>query len=220
MTIHLRIKKQRGFTLLELLIAMLVFAIMSVMAYAGLQSIIDNKEHTQKVAKQLVSLQTAFMFIGRDINQAIGRSVRDGYGDVQPAMQGGEFGRELMSFTRAGYTNFLKSTRSNLQRVAYRFDEGVLKRVTWPMLDQNFTDEAYERDLLTDVEKIEITYVGQKGESQTQWPPSFDVEEEVVDIILPRAVIVTIETKSLGNVRRVFAVSPGEYVMKNGLPRS
>lgn len=215
-----RIKKQQGFTLLELLIAMLVFSVLSVMAYAGLQSVIESKEHTEKVAKRLVNLQTAFMFIGRDIEQAIGRSVRDGYGDVQPAMQGGEFGRELISFTRAGHTNFLKSTRSNLQRVAYRFDEGVLQRVTWPMLDQSFTDEAYERELLVNVKKVEITYVDQKGASQNQWPPSFGVDEDVIDIVLPRAVIMTIETEALGSVRRVFSVSPGEYVMQNGVPRT
>ena len=209
----------KGFTLLELLIAMMVFSILSVMAYAGLQSVITTKEHTEKVAKRLVDLQTAFMFIGRDIEQTIGRSVRDGFGDVQPAMQGGEFGRELISLTRAGYTNFLKTSRSNLQRVAYRLEDDVLARVSWPMLDQDFNEAVYERVLLEGVKKVEIAYVDKAGERQEQWPPAFG-EETDKKTQLPSAVFFTMEVEGIGTIRRVFRVLPGESILKNGVPQS
>ena len=213
-------KRTTGFTLLELLIAMMVFSILSVMAYGGLQSVIETKEHTSNAAKRLVDLQTAFMFIGRDIEQAVGRSVRDGFGDVRPAMQGGEFGSELMTLTRTGYSNFLKKSRSNLQRVAYRLEDETLSRLSWPMLDQDFGQEAYERILLTGVTKVELAYVDQAGELKEQWPPAFG-EEESNKTVLPRAVIFTIETKRLGKIRRVFPVLPGESLIdKNGFPRS
>ncbi len=206
-------KNQQGFTLMELIIAMMVFSILSVMAYAGLQSMITSKTHTEKVAKRLVDLQTAFMFIGRDIEQAVGRSVRDGFGDVRPAMQGGEFGNELISLTRAGYTNFLKAKRSNLQRVTYRFEDNVLTRVSWPMLDQDFNYEVYERVLLDKIEKISFSYVDQSGEAQDQWPPGFGVDEDNKSILLPRAVIIKMETEAMGKIRRVFRVPPGESIM-------
>ena len=203
--------KETGFTLMELLISMMVFSILSVMAYAGLQGVIDTKEHTEKISKQLVSLQTAFMFIGRDVEQTISRSVRDGYGDAKPAMQGGEFGNILISFTHAGYTNFLKATRSSLQRVAYRFEDNELSRVSWPMLDQDFNEEGFSRVLLTDVKSVEIKYVDDANETKEQWPSSFD-DEDVTS--LPKAVIFTIETEGMGKVRRVFRIPPGEDILK------
>ncbi|MCF6298982.1 MAG: type II secretion system minor pseudopilin GspJ [Thiomicrorhabdus sp.] len=213
------LKKTKGFTLLELLIAMMVFSILSIMAYAGLRSIIDAKMHTEKVAQQMVELQTAFMFIGRDIEQAIGRSVRDGFGDVQPAMQGGGFGRDLIHLTRAGYTNFLKTSRSNLQRVAYRLADEELTRVSWPMLDQDFNDDVYARVLLDNVKKVEIFYVDRAGEKQDQWPPAFGGEEDDKQTQLPNAVIITIEIGNTGEIRRVFRVLPGENIIKNGVPQ-
>lgn len=200
---------------MELIVAMMVFSILSVMAYAGLQSMITSKTHTEKVAKRLVDLQTTFMFIGRDIEQTVGRSVRDGFGDVRPAMQGGEFGNELISLTRAGYVNVLKATRSNLQRVTYRFEDNVLTRVSWPMLDQDFNDEVYERVLLDKVEKVSLSYVDQAGEAQDQWPPSFGIDEDKKSTLLPRAVIIKMETEAMGEIRRVFRVPPGESIMSN-----
>lgn len=208
---RLPIKKHNGFTLMELLIAMMVFSILSVMAYAGLQSVIDTKEHTEKISERLINLQTAFMFIGRDIEQTIGRSVRDGYGDEKPAMQGGEFGNELISFTHAGYTNFLKATRSNLQRVAYRLEDDELSRVSWPMLDQDFNEDAFARVLLTDVKAVEVEYIDNEGETKEQWPSGFG-DEDIT--LLPKAVIFTIETESMGKVRRVFRIPPGESILK------
>ena len=53
-------RSSKGFTLMELLISMMVFSILSVMAYSGLNSVIETKGHTEKVAKRLVELQTGF----------------------------------------------------------------------------------------------------------------------------------------------------------------
>lgn len=197
----------KGFTLMELLISMMIFSILSVMAYAGLRGVIDTKEHTEKISKQLINLQTAFMFIGRDIEQSIGRSVRDGYGDVKPAMEGGEFGNVLISFTHAGYTNFLKASRSNLQRVAYRLEEEELSRVSWPMLDQDFNEEGFSRVLLKDVKSVEVKYIDDNFETKDQWPSSFGDPDPT---ILPKAVIFTIETENMGKIRRVFRIPPGQ----------
>lgn len=195
--------QQRAFTLLELLISMMVFSILSMMAYAGLQIVIDTKNQTEKAAQRLVELQTAFMFIGRDIEQTIDRSVRDGFGDSRPAMQGGEFGNELISLTRAGHTNFLQQQRSNLQRVAYRLEDDKLIRQSWPMLDQDFDLESAERVLLENVEGVEFSYIV-GNEEQTQWPP-FDQQK----FSLPVAVKVNVVTEDLGEIPRWFRVLPG-----------
>lgn len=200
---------QRAFTLLELLISMMVFSILSVMAYSGLQIVIDTKNQTEKAEQRLVELQTAFMFIGRDIEQTINRSVRDGFGDERPALQGGEFGSELISLTRAGYTNFLNRQRSNLQRVAYRLDDDKLIRMSWPMLDQDYNQEPVERILVENVTKVEIRYLDQQQSLQDQWPPAFSEEGKQQ---LPLAVEIKLITDDMGEIRRLFRVAQGTVV--------
>jgi len=202
-------KSQDAFTLLELLIAMSIFSILSLMAYSGLQSIITTKAHTEAVSQRLVKLQQAFMFIGRDIEQATSRSVRDGFGDVQPAMLGGAFGRELLTLTRAGYSNPLQLKRSRLQRVAYRLEDDKLLRLSWRMLDQDFNQQPQSRELLEKVERVDIRYFDRAAQPQLQWPSGFGEND---NILLPAAVEITLTLEDMGEVRRLFAVSPGEMI--------
>ena len=71
----------RGFTLLELLIAVSVFAIMAVMAYGGLSNVISNSTSSEKSLERLHQVQLAMLKISRDFNQLSKRSIRDEYGN-------------------------------------------------------------------------------------------------------------------------------------------
>lgn len=192
---------------------MAVFSILSAMAYSGLQVVMDTKRHSEIQADRLVELQTAFMMIGRDIEQTVSRSVRDGFGDVQPAMQGGEFGTVLLAFTRAGYTNFLNKPRSSLQRVAYRLEDDELKRLSWPMIDQDFGQDPIERILVKNIEEVEFRYFDDSDQAKDQWPAS-DFEEKSL-VALPVAIEVKFTIEGMGELRRLFRVPPGE----NGIPQ-
>jgi len=194
---------QNGFTLLELLISMSIFSILSLMAYSGLQEVINTKTHTEVVSKRLVQLQQAFMFIGRDIEQAVARSVRNGFGEPEAAMQGSTFGREILTLTRAGYSNPLKIKRSNLQRVGYRLEDDKLLRLNWRMLDQDFEQASQSRELLDKVEKIEIRYFDEKAQPLDQWPdPLLNNGNDK----LPHAVEFKITLEDMGEIRRLFSV--------------
>ena len=203
-----------GFTLLELLISIAVFAILSAMAYTGLQSVMDAKRVTEVQEERLVELQTAFMLIGRDLEQTVSRPVRDGFDDEQPAMQGSEFGSVLLAFTRAGYTNFLNKPRSTLQRVAYRLDDDELKRLSWPMVDQDFDQDAVERVLVKNIKKVEFRYFDGSDQPKDQWPAS--LFEDVSLAALPQVVEVKFTLDDMGELRRLFRVPPGE----NAVPSS
>ena len=78
--------KQRGFTLLELLIASIIFAIMAVMAYGGLDNVLSNSKASQQALSRLQQIQQSIAIISRDFSQLVPRAVRDEYGNIQPAL--------------------------------------------------------------------------------------------------------------------------------------
>ena len=75
--------KNDGFTLLELLVAITIFAIMSVMAYGGLSNVIDNSESSKRSLLRLQEIQQAMINIERDFSQITDRGIRDELGTPQ-----------------------------------------------------------------------------------------------------------------------------------------
>lgn len=192
---------KKGFTLLELLVALSIFSVLSVMAYGGLQTVISTKQATDKSAERISEIQLVMMRISNDLRQAVTRKIRDEYGDFLPEMQSSKNGDETISWTRAGYRNPAQLKRSNVQRVAYRVDQQKLIRITWPVLDRAQDTEALEIEVLTDIESIEWRFLNNTIEWVSDWP------EEGGDVELnplPKAVEFTFELKDWGKIRRLI----------------
>lgn len=201
--------RMHGFTLLELLVALAIFAVLSVLAYGGLRNVLDTRAHVAVEAGRLTALQTAFSLMERDIEQTFARSVRDNYGDARPALMGGSAGSaaSLLELTRAGYRNPAARARSQLQRVAYQLQEGRLLRLTWQVLDRAPNSEPQQSELLTDVTAAEVLFYDQNLTPQRVWP--LPDAGSVAPQALPRAVEVSVEITGWGRVTRLFRV-PGE----------
>lgn len=187
-----RLLRAGGFTLLELLIAMSVFAIMATMAYGGLKSVIDTQQTTAARAVQIRQLQQALHLLNEDLQQALPRGVRDEQGDGEPALAGGG-GEELLTLTRATPELLPASDHSQLLRVSYRVEDGALYRLVWAVLDRTPQSRPMRKRIL-DAESIEIRFLG--SEWSGSWPAS--------GAGLPRAVEVSIKLKRLGEIRRGF----------------
>jgi general secretion pathway protein J len=110
-----------GFTLLEVLIAISISALIGIGATQTLYSVIQVKQKTEIKMKQLRELQRFDNVFSRDIEQYVNRSINDGYGSQEPGLQigGSEY---LIAWTRLGWKNSLSVSvkRSELQRVAYQ----------------------------------------------------------------------------------------------------
>ena len=76
--------KQQGFTLLELMIASIIFAIMAVMAYGGLDNVISNSQSSKQSLQRLQQIQQSVSILNRDFGQIIPRPIRDEFGNPQP----------------------------------------------------------------------------------------------------------------------------------------
>ena len=197
-------KFTRGFTLLELLVALSIFSILSVMAYSGLQTVITTKQSSQQAAERIAEIQLVMLRISNDLRQAVSRKVRDQYGDFLPAMQSGKNGDEIMAWTRAGYRNPARLKRSNVQRIAYKYEQQKLIRMTWPVLDLAQDTEAMESEVLSNIESIEWRFLNGESEWVSVWPKEGDESELFT---MPKAVELTLELEDWGKIRRLILMA-------------
>lgn len=200
--------KQQGFTLLELLIASIIFAIMAIMAYGGLANVMDNSKASQTALKRLQQIQQSVSVLNRDLLQILPRAVRDEYGNVQPALSAGNNIDNLVEFTRGGRVNPANLLRSTLLRVAYRFDDEKLIRLQWPQLDNAPGVEAKQTILIDDVENVSIRFLDQNGEWQEQWPPlNSDASTNAGNTTGLTAIEVVLQLNDWGEIRRLYAMN-------------
>ncbi len=201
--------KQRGFTLLELLIASIIFAIMAIMAYGGLANVLDNSKSSQDALKRLQQVQQSVSVLNRDFSQIIQRGIRDEYGNKQPYLTAGNNIDNLIEFTRGGRVNPANLLRSSLLRVAYRFDDEKLVRLQWPQLDRAQGIEPKQTTLIDNIENITMRFLDENGEWQEQWPPLNTGSGSTPDLasIKPTAIEIVLQLKDWGDIRRLYAMN-------------
>ncbi|UCB53988.1 MAG: type II secretion system minor pseudopilin GspJ [Thiotrichales bacterium] len=196
-----------GFTLLELLVAVAVFAILSAMAYGGLRNVIDNSQQTEASMKRLQQVQLAMLKISRDFNQLSLRSIRDEYGNRNTYLMTGEGGDIFVEFTRGGRRNPAEMLRSHLQRVAYKLEENKLSRLHWPQLDRTQEMQPYENVLLEEVENASVRFLDNNNEWHNEWPPLDAAGLTGGETGALSAIEFTLELQDWGELVRLFAVN-------------
>ncbi len=198
-----RSHKNVGFTLIEVVVALAVFGLVGITAFSGLNAILKWQTDLDIRSDQIKSIQLTLKYLERDISRAITRPIRDQYGDSQPAFSSD--GETIMSFTYSGWRNPTGLLRSNLQRVAYEIDldENELIRHSWNRLDGAISEDAREAILLEDVEELKLEFLNLGNGWVDRWPA---LNAEPNSAGLPRAVLVSMTVKPLGEISRIFTV--------------
>lgn len=199
---------QTGFTLVELLISMSIFAILSVMAYGGLDAIIKSKTKTEKTMVRLNQLQITMNKLHRDFEQISARAAADELGGRSLKLSTGQGDDLLIQFTRNGLRNPAKLIRSHLQRVAYRLDENKLIRMSWPYIDRAQDNKLIETVLMDNLDDIQLRFLDAKNSWRDIWPPQ-NIDPNSLDIPQPKAIEVTLQMNDWGDIVRVFRVPVG-----------
>lgn len=200
---------QRGFTLLEMLIAMAVFAVLSVMAYQGLRAVLSADFITREQGQRLADLQVTLSVLERDLAQVVAVTVRDEFGDPLPPLRlraGGE--SQLLELVRAG-----AGGGQRLRRTAWQITGRGLERRLWPGVDivdpdsvrtRAFADLVEERETLGGHSAFIFIVRTPAGlQRVTAWPP-IDADEAASG--LPVAVELVLDLPGMGEIRRIMAV--------------
>ena len=201
------IRRSTGFTLIEVLVAMAIFAVLAALSYMALSATLGNSELLNNRMDRLQAIQRTMRYLSNDLATAVPRPVRDDLGDgYLPAVMVSAANDFALAVTHGSWTNPAGLPRSTQQRSVYLLDEDKLLRVYYTVLDSTFSNDAIATEILDGVVSLEFNLIQDNGESTDQWPPngSQGIRRER---LRPRAVEIILTLETEGEIRRIIEVA-------------
>ncbi|MEI6858796.1 MAG: type II secretion system minor pseudopilin GspJ [Shewanella sp.] len=199
--------RNRGFTLLEMIIAIAIFAMIGLAANAVLSTVIKNDEVTKEFSTKLRAIQQGFGALERDLGQMVARTTRllEG-GRGSTVFQTGsdilDSESEALVFFRLGWLNpegILP--RGSIQSVAYVVIDGALERWYYPYPEPEFGADPIKTIVMRGVISVQYSFF-----MEDKW------ERKVDGSMLPKAIAMEIELEGLGKIQRKFLLPVGALV--------
>lgn len=210
-----------GFTLVELLVALFITAILFAMGYGAVNQAMAQRGGIEEQNQRLLQVQTTMRLMAQDFEQAAPRPVREPVNEgwqpafISQAAAQGDQQAALVTLTRAGWANPAGVQRATLQRVSYVLEEKTLHRDHSPVLDATLSNQLVKRELLTKVKSVKFRFMDGNRKWIEQWPAPTLVSRPAVagpsqpgtrERARPLAVEVTLELEDWGKIMRIFEV--------------
>jgi len=200
-------RKENGFTLIEVLVAMAVFGVLTILAYMALGQTLANAEMLTERMNRLQAIQRTMRYLSNDLSAASPRPVRDELGSSYlPAVMVSAANDFALAVTHGSWSNPAGLPRSTQQRSVYLLEDGKLIRVYYAVLDATYSNNAISTEILDGVEALEFRLIQDSGEGTNQWPP-IDSTGPQGDSLRPRAVEIILTLEGEGEIRRIIEVA-------------
>ncbi len=214
-------KKQAAFTLFEVLIALIIFAILGLMIALGLRRTLESNKRANDADQRIQKLEIAQALLRRDIMAIVDRPITDNNGQKLPAVL---LKADEIDFTRGGVINpFYTGNRSDLQRIEYTYRDGNIVRSIWPTLDRMSGTAPSSMILLSHVSNFSIEVYDDQNRLQPAWPYNVNANTLTTNTVqqtdLPRAVHILFTIKGQGSIEDTIPiVSRGLTQVTNEIP--
>ena len=199
-------KKSKAFTLIEIIIALAIFAILGIMMAVMMKNTIYVNRKADQANQTIQQIEIAQTLLRRDFSQIVDRSVTDASGGTLAALT---LADNSVSLTRGGLINpFNMSNRSDLQRVDYSYEHGHLYRYAWPILDRAATStKPIRMDLLSHVSYFKVQVYDASNHLQVDWPVTVNTSlPSSTTSDLPKAVNITITLEGQGTINDIIVI--------------
>ncbi|MBX2808986.1 MAG: type II secretion system minor pseudopilin GspJ [Cellvibrionaceae bacterium] len=218
-----------GFTLIEMLVAVAITAAISTLAYRALDGALQADERVSVIVAQVDEVDRTWQYLANDLRYAVPRTWVNAYGDPRSAMIG-VFGDRLsqsdvviadessylLQFIRHNRDNLLARPRSDLYRVGYRLtqdqqrDTKTLWRDSWSPVEGSEAPVIQQRRLLAGIKTLRFRYLPAEVKTlkASAWLTGWPKNAVGANASLPAAVEINVELSELGNIVRLFSLTP------------
>lgn len=189
---------QSGLTLVELIVAVALLALVTVMAYRGLDSMSRANDRTVADTERWRAVALLLERLAADVSQPARRPVRDAAGAVLPTWWGRPVVDPDGSDAQFEFSRKSPSGRDDT-RLGYRLRRGSVELLVWRVLDRAPGTQAEIYPLLDKVSALRVRHMDAQGAWQDQWPVT------AMDP-LPRAVAIELTLAEGQTLTRIFAL--------------
>lgn len=205
-------KKRSGFTLVELLVAIAIFAVLSALGWKIFDYLIKTKERNQQHELQIFELQDAYQIILRDSLQLIPMTANIN-GQIRPALS---LSDTSLQFSKAGVSDPLKEGLAPYERIEYRYvpSEKIVYRLKYRSPNITNNEQPESSVLLKNVDQFRITVLN--PQILNQWPEAgADLSQPTSMQRLPRGLKIDVQRSDV-NYEWIFPLLDTQFMSVNG----
>ncbi|WP_232312902.1 type II secretion system minor pseudopilin GspJ [Enterovibrio coralii] len=204
-------KRTKGFTLIEVLLALAIFAMVGLGVQQVFSGVLNSNEQTQEAGDSLKTLQRALIIMDSDFRQMMARQYRNGGEEAEEKLL--EFGDDLLDsesqgirFVRGGWVNPQQLfPRGEVVKVGYRIQDDTLERIRWMYADDSSAVEPAVMPVMDGVKDISFEVLGEDS-----WTKNWDAPMQ-----MPKALRVKLDTERYGELTRVY-ILPEQTLESSG----